>query len=1195
MRAASSPYWDGYGSQKVLYYNDIFQTTDATINQGVAMELISCAQVVPMPLNCARIEKKDNMFFSSEIVVADCNIFPTDTMLKSLITEPDALRRRFAFQIEVNLKPEWSINGKFDTRRATRPFEYDAYDFKVVETNRNETTLCNWKELIRKLSKAWAVHRGVQRRNVTEDDCGIDADFIQAYNDEFTWVAPPYVEGLQAEVGPSVAYFPRNEFEERYGDEDDTCVYQPGDGEEPPWWITQKFREIYVHCYNKFHSSVNFFQILALLASIKLRTRTAADQFLLSARQQIRRTQKFLNRHRTMFAIVGCAAALGTLLVFAKKLWAMAFPAPADLPEGHYPGDQARGFRKKARNTTNLEGSASVGIPKEYRYLDHDHIGLPTVGRTEHTHACVNPKCGAEFKHTHKKRTKEESLAYPHLCAKCRKNGVLETEVSRFGAAECAMTKMAKNQYNIANDRAGITLNGWFLKGNLFVVPNHFFEHVRDTDEIRFVGVHLTFTVLMSELENYRVEKSKDLRIIAVPRKRCVNHTDISNFLQSSQAKIPSNASVFVPSSFDGQGMNLIRHMVHDLREAKGLTWGDNAGEISEHVKNGLAYRSDTRPGDCGSLVVILDATNTPRIVGMHMAGSLGTGVAGHITKEIIERLTADLQPEFLCVEHPLMGDLEDAPENLGPGTPLCVTDNIEIIGTLPPSLVLRTNTQTRITPSLLYDTFKPITAPAMLRMTAGVDPLRNGVKKMARQNVDMDTEILQLATEIVKRNLFALDSEHKERPRNLTREESVNGIVGDKHIRPVNMRTSPGWPYKLTCKSEGKTDLIKGEVPDLRLIDSFDAELTQYEQSLLDGSPEDIYFFDCLKDERRPLAKAKVGNTRVFSVGPLNFTLMMRKYTAFFQAHCMSNATRSGSAVGINPHSQEWGDLYRRLTANSENFIAGDYGKWDKWVPFQLMMAVLNIVNDFYDDEGTPEATAREALFRQAFGAKRIAGRVVYQTSGGMPSGTPGTSIFNSLANEILFCYVFEKLRRVHAPTMLLTHYYSLISFTAYGDDHVLSVSDLVPWFNMITVSETFKAMDIEYTSADKSTDVFEEKYVPANELTYLKRKFRVIDDFFVLAPLEKTVICESILWAKSKENLESNMLATISSALLEIVHHGKEEYDWLDTILARACRLASLRMPFIGYSDTLHRIRGEGIPIEDGVSLCDPMQSLE
>ena len=1184
MRAPTSPYWDGYGSQKVLYYNDLFQTTDNTTNQSVAMEIISCAQVVPMPLNCARIEKKDNMFFSSEIVVADCNIFPTDSLLKAIITEPDALRRRFAFNIEVVLKESWSLNGKFNTSKATRPFEFDAYDFKVVNTATNSTTLCDWKELVAKLSLAWLDHRGVQKRNVTEDNCGIDEDFIKDFREVHLMPQMGEVPDFQSYTSD----FEKNSIHELF----DVTVSKNPDWRE---YFVGKAKNLYSKCYQKYQAFVSFLTIATLLTNIHLRVKSCSARFQLAARQAIDKSRSFVSRHKMLFALVSCVASVGLLVLYGSKLWKMVFGESKVEDESHYPGDAQRSFRRPVRNLTQIE--TLVNIPKEFRYLDHHHEGLPISGRVLHSHVCANPGCGAEFQHTHVKRSFEASKKYPHLCSPCRNAGcVLTEEVSRFGSAESAMIKLAKNQYNVTNLSNGRSLNGWFLKDTIFVMPNHFWDEYNENDEFLFTGVHRVFSVSGSELCIYRTDLSKDIRILLIPRQRVVSHIDISGFLQSAKGKIPSAATVFVPTNFDGQGLNLVRHMVNDLKTTSNLTWSSAAGEIANHVNNGLTYHSDTAAGDCGALLVILDSTKTPRIVGMHMAGSFGIGVAGHITKEAIDRLTVDLLPQFSSTPHPIMDQIDyEIPENLSLGTPLCSTDNIEILGTLPSSLVLRTTTNSRIIPSLLYDTFEPITAPAMLRKTGDIDPMRNGVVKMARYNVDMNTEILQLATQLVKRNLFRLPSEYISKPENLTRKESINGIVGDKYIKAVNMQTSPGWPYKLSCKSQGKTDLIHGEVPDLFPIPSFDSDLDQYEQSLLEGSPEDIYFFDCLKDERRPIIKAKNGNTRVFSVGPLNFTLMMRKYTASFQAHCMSNATECGSAVGINPHSPEWGMLYRRLCSKGPNFIAGDYGKWDKWVPFQLMMAVLSIVNDFYDDAGSPEAVARECLFRQAFGAKRIAGRVVYQTSGGMPSGTPGTSIFNSLANEILFAYVFETLRREHQPKMLLGHYYSLVGFTAYGDDHVLSVSDLIPWFNMITVSNVFKSMNIEYTSADKSTATFSENYVLANDLTYLKRKFHVVDDFFVLAPLERTVICESILWAKSKEDEKANMRATISSALTEITHHGKKEYTWLDEILAKQCRLNSLHMPSVGYKDILQRIRGEGILIDNGVSLCDPMQSLE
>ena len=56
-----------------------------------------------------------------------------------------------------------------------------------------------------------------------------------------------------------------------------------------------------------------------------------------------------------------------------------------------------------------------------------------------------------------------------------------------------------------------------------------------------------------------------------------------------------------------------------------------------------------------------------------------------------------------------------------------------------------------------------------------------------------------------------------------------------------------------------------------------------------------------------------------------------------------------------------------------------------------------------------------RLGLFRDAFNALRLARRSVYRCSKGMPSGIPGTTVFNSVGNLIMFLMCFSDLAKEH------------------------------------------------------------------------------------------------------------------------------------------------------------------------------------
>lgn len=74
-------------------------------------------------------------------------------------------------------------------------------------------------------------------------------------------------------------------------------------------------------------------------------------------------------------------------------------------------------------------------LPRKIRKLQtHAHSDLPEDGKAhEHSHTCE--LCGATFKHTHARKTEEESRKYKHHCRPCRKSvGDLAKKLPRKAA-----------------------------------------------------------------------------------------------------------------------------------------------------------------------------------------------------------------------------------------------------------------------------------------------------------------------------------------------------------------------------------------------------------------------------------------------------------------------------------------------------------------------------------------------------------------------------------------------------------------------------------------------------------------------------------------------------------------------------------------------------------------------------------------
>lgn len=76
-------------------------------------QLIRMANVVPMPLNCDKLENKGTKFFQADMVIVTSN--HDDFGMKGLTGDGGmALHRRFPRKIEVRLKPEFVASGRTD-------------------------------------------------------------------------------------------------------------------------------------------------------------------------------------------------------------------------------------------------------------------------------------------------------------------------------------------------------------------------------------------------------------------------------------------------------------------------------------------------------------------------------------------------------------------------------------------------------------------------------------------------------------------------------------------------------------------------------------------------------------------------------------------------------------------------------------------------------------------------------------------------------------------------------------------------------------------------------------------------------------------------------------------------------------------------------------------------------------------------
>lgn len=108
-RQAETKYWDGYNAQFVTNFDDLGQMKDIAGNpDNEWMNAIRAINSFEYRLHMAELHKKGTTFFRSKFVFATTNL---QQFKPTSIISADAFNRRWDFQYEVDLKPEYSLKS----------------------------------------------------------------------------------------------------------------------------------------------------------------------------------------------------------------------------------------------------------------------------------------------------------------------------------------------------------------------------------------------------------------------------------------------------------------------------------------------------------------------------------------------------------------------------------------------------------------------------------------------------------------------------------------------------------------------------------------------------------------------------------------------------------------------------------------------------------------------------------------------------------------------------------------------------------------------------------------------------------------------------------------------------------------------------------------------------------------------------
>ncbi|APG78913.1 hypothetical protein [Beihai picorna-like virus 104] len=553
-----------------------------------------------------------------------------------------------------------------------------------------------------------------------------------------------------------------------------------------------------------------------------------------------------------------------------------------------------------------------------------------------------------------------------------------------------------------------------------------------------------------------------------------------------------------------------------------------------------LQYDLSTEKGDCGSVAILFHPSAEGKIIGMHIAGalSISKGFAKPISRELLLDRIAEAEKKF---GKQLNGvGIERIKNSIISAEGKEIDIDLPVIGLLERSNFMPTKTkyiESEVFESCGRHRCEPaILSPNDARNPAHVSPLYLAVNKYAEQNYFIPKDIMVK----IKTALPVLFKREIMTPlREFDMETLINGN-NEEYIDPLNMKSSPGWPYDKS--KDGKRHLFdineNGKYVPKGLLEERLMERRQLGEK---GERIASIWTDCLKDETRPMEKIRELKTRSFSVAPVDFNIWLRYFTMDFKKRICDNRIKNGIAIGINPYSLEWTMLAHHMTEYSSTGYAGDYAGYDRMLHSELMELCLNFVFEHFSNKSVENELFFKTLIQELKFATCSANQYVYLRTQGLPSGADFTASLNSMVGICYLLYAWL----ITAPCKMqnVASFIANVRYQVFGDDNMFFPRDSVKkFYNFESVRDALKLIGITYTPETKD-DLTNVAARPIHDMQFLSNGFRPEGGFYK-ATLKMISIIEMTNWITNKIPSHQATKDNINTALRFLYFYGPNVY---------------------------------------------------
>nr|UYL95334.1 MAG: polyprotein [Nanning Iflav tick virus 1] len=579
----------------------------------------------------------------------------------------------------------------------------------------------------------------------------------------------------------------------------------------------------------------------------------------------------------------------------------------------------------------------------------------------------------------------------------------------------------------------------------------------------------------------------------------------------------------------------------------------------------------------------LINTEGTCHIIGFHVAGnpSGNLGYSEVVTRERFCELPTLIQADPKEIVH----EMDDS------NAEISLPYNTIAIGLIGAEDKPRYSTASEIVKSLAFDEIYPHeTEPAVLRLgdprvvqNPDVDPLVKAIQTHGSVPLPFDASILsECADDLVETLIASSPPVLPVSDELLTDQQIFSGVPGVEGYNGLNLQSSEGYPLcleryrksdshklfketkdKLGLPVSGKTWLFDYETTEngniLKSIHPKLEEVIDNNHKLrCDGVIPATVFVDTLKDSRVSKEKIEAGKTRMFSISPIEFTWVIKKFYGHFQAAYQRGRINNGTAIGINVRGQEWATLASSLLKVGNKFVVGDYKAFGDSLERSVMLAAFDVIHRWYlhfFSSSDCNQKYRDVLVLELFNAIHLCRNVLYRMQCGIPSGFALTVEINDLVNQLYMRYCWKKI-----TNLSFVEYHKLVKVVTYGDDIIISCNDqIVDFFNFITIQNCLSYNNIQFQPAAKDDSLY--CFMSLWDVTFLKAHFvkHPTRSGQFLAQLPLTSCLDTLNWQIGKRDKAEVMVENARAALLSLYGQGPAVYSaWRAKIVswfAKAC----------------------------------------